>query len=105
VLRELTYSHREFTGDEAQTLGFATWVDPDPLARALTLAGEIAQRSPDAVRAAKALANRAPDLTEDQILLAESEADQRLIRSPNQREAMAAGMERRTAVFADPEPD
>ena len=34
VLRELTYTNREFSGAEAKELGFATYVDSDPLARA-----------------------------------------------------------------------
>lgn len=53
VARELTYTARVVTGDEAQKLGLVTHVADDPLAAALTLAEEIATRSPDAVLAAK----------------------------------------------------
>jgi len=38
VLRELTFTHREFNGTEAAAFGFATHVDSDPLARAMALA-------------------------------------------------------------------
>ncbi|UXI65774.1 crotonase/enoyl-CoA hydratase family protein [Tahibacter amnicola] len=53
VARELTYTARIVRGDEAQPLGLVTHVTPDPLAAAMALAQEIAQRSPDAVLAAK----------------------------------------------------
>ncbi|MET0180621.1 MAG: crotonase/enoyl-CoA hydratase family protein [Novosphingobium sp.] len=103
VLRELTFTAREFSGEEGAALGFATHIDPDPLARATVLARGIASRSPDAVRAAKALANRAHDRTTAEILAAESETQARLIGTPNQREAVAAGLARRPPAFADPE--
>ena len=102
VLRELTYTHREFDGEDAVALGFATHVDGDPLARAMALAREVGGKSPDAVRAAKALSNRAHDLSVDALLLAESEAQAMLLNSPNQREAMRAAMERRPPEFIDP---
>ena len=79
VLRELTYSAREFSGEEAARLGFASHVDADPLARAMALAEEIAGKDPAAIRAAKALFNRAPDMSRDQILIAESEVQDRLL--------------------------
>lgn len=101
VLRELTYTNREFTGEEAQQLGFATYVDADPLARALRIAGTIANRSPDAIRAAKRLFNKAGDMDTDAILLAEAAEQKKLIKSPNQMEAVMAGMEKRAAKFAD----
>ena len=104
VLRELTYTHREFSGEEAVALGFATHVDADPLARALAMAQTIAGMSPHAVRSAKALFNRTPDMAVDAVLQAESIAQHELLHSPNQREAVMAGMERRAPRFADPEP-
>ena len=42
TLRELTYTNREFSGEEALGLGFATMIDDDPLARANALAETIA---------------------------------------------------------------
>ena len=102
VLRELTYTHREFSGAEAVQFGFATHADPDPLARAMALAHEIAGKSPQAVRGAKHLSNTTPDMDGDQILMAESVAQVALMASPNQIEAVQAGLEKRAADFVDP---
>lgn len=89
VLRELTYTAREFSGEEAARLGFATHADADPLARALALADDIAAKNPGAVRAAKALFNRAADMSGDAILLAESEAQEVLLTA--KRSALKGG--------------
>lgn len=102
VLRELTYTHREFSGEDALGLGFATHVDANPLARAMALAQEIAAQSPHAIRAAKALSNRMHDLSVDEVLMAESHAQHELMLSRNQREAVQAGIERRAPDFVDP---
>ena len=102
VLRELSYTHREFTGEDAVAYGFATHVDANPLARAMALAQDIASKSPHAVRAAKAIANRWWDATADQLLMAESHEQQKLMGTRNQREAVLAGLEKRKAEFADP---
>lgn len=102
VLRELTYTNREFTGVEALALGFATIVDADPLGRAMALATDIAARSPHAIRSAKSLFNRAADMLIDDILQAESLEQRRLIGSPNQLEAMQSQQECRPPNFVDP---
>ena len=102
VLRELTYTNREFSGQEALALGFATIVDPDPVARAMALAQDIARRSPTAARAAKSLFNRGADLPLDEILAAESIEQQRLLGARNQIEAMASHTQGRPARFVDP---
>ena len=102
VLRELTWTHREFTGEEAVQFGFATHVDANPLARAMALAQDIAGKSPHAVRAAKLISNKWLDSTNDQLLMAESHEQQKLMGSKNQREAVLAGLEKRKAAFADP---
>jgi enoyl-CoA hydratase/carnithine racemase len=102
VLRMLTYTAAEFSGEEAVAHGFATLADADPVARATALAEAIAARSPTAMRAAKALFNRAADGSLDEILAAESLAQQRLLGSRNQREAVASELEGRAADFQDP---
>ena len=79
VLRELTWTAREFSGEAAQALGFATHVDADPLARATQIAAEIAAKDPSAIRAAKVLFNGAADMPAEAILLAESVAQDRLL--------------------------
>ena len=101
MLRELTYTNREFSGSEALTLGFATFVDENPHVRAMAIAREIADRNPGAMREAKALFNEYADMNEDAILMAESVRQARVIRTPNQIEAVMAGMQKRAAVFAD----
>lgn len=101
VLRELVYSNREFSGAEAQALGLATFVEEDPLARAQAIAAEIANRSPEAIRGAKRLFDVMDDAGTDAILMAESEAQDGVIRKPNQVEAVMAGMQKRAPVFSD----
>jgi len=102
VLRMLTYTNREFSGEEALALGFATLVDADPVARAMALAQDIAQRSPTAVRAAKSLFNRSVDMPVDEILAAESFEQQRLLGTRNQLEAVRSQTEGRAPQFVDP---
>ncbi|WP_374408156.1 crotonase/enoyl-CoA hydratase family protein [Pelagerythrobacter sp.] len=101
VLRELVYTNREFTGEEAKEYGLATHVDADPLARATAIAGEIADRSPHAIRGAKRLAAAMIDRTTDEILVEESIEQHKVMRTANQIEAVMAGMEKRRAKFAD----
>jgi len=102
VLRLATYTNREFSGEDAVAQGFATFADPDPLARALAIAADVASRNPDAIRAAKALFNRAPDMGFDEILIEESVVQQRLIGSRNQMEAVRAQLTGSAPEFSDP---
>ena len=101
VLRELTYTNREFSGADSLELGFATYVDENPHTRAMAIAREIANRNPEAMREAKALFNEYADLDEDAILMAESVRQNRVIRTPNQIEAVMSQMLKRTANFKD----
>lgn len=101
ILRDLIYTNREFSGADAGEYGFATHVDADPLARASAIASEIADRSPHAIRAAKRLANAMADTPTDHLLMEESREQHALLRSPNQVEAVMAGMEKRKAIYRD----
>jgi enoyl-CoA hydratase/carnithine racemase len=101
VIRELSLTGRVFSGAEALAYGFATGLHADPLAAARATAKEIAARSPDAVRALKRLLNLASDADTAAILLAESNEQAKLIGSPNQVEAVRAGIEGRPGRFAD----
>lgn len=101
VLRELTYTAREFSGEEALTLGFVSRLSQDPHGDALALARAIAARSPQAIRAAKRLANRAAEASAAEILAAESAEQAQLLRSPNQIEAVMANMQKRRPAFTD----
>ncbi|MBX2817441.1 MAG: crotonase/enoyl-CoA hydratase family protein [Saprospiraceae bacterium] len=101
VIRELTYTAREFSGVDAVQYGFATHLDPTPLEAAKTLALEIAARSPSAVVKAKKLLNAAPYLDAAEGLLHESIEQQSLLGQHNQMEAIYANMQKRKPAFKD----
>ena len=101
VLRELTYTAREFDAGEAERLGFVTRLADDPHAAAMMLAREIAVKNPHAIRGSKRLFNLAADADAATILLAESEEQLKVIRTPNQIEQVRANMEKRAAAFVD----
>lgn len=102
VVRELTFTGRIFSGEEALRIGFATQLATDPLAEALHMAHEIAAKSPDAIRAGKRLLNASMAHSAAELLLAESVEQQALIGSPNQTEAVMANLARRAPQFTDP---
>jgi enoyl-CoA hydratase/carnithine racemase len=101
VARELTYSARIFSGEEAGRMGLATRVCADPRAEALEFAREVAAKNPHAMRAAKRLLNLAQHADQHEILLEESREQAALIGSPNQVEAVMANMQKREPAFAD----
>jgi enoyl-CoA hydratase/carnithine racemase len=103
VAKELTFTGRVLSGEEALALGVVTHVSEDPLARARALAAEIAELSPDAVRAAKRLFEEAWNGPAEQTLALEAELQAALIGSPNQLAAVQAGMAKQPAEFTDPE--
>ena len=101
VVRELTYTARIFDGAAAKDFGFATHLDAAPREHALQLAGEIAAKSPDAVRAAKLLMNQLADHRAAELLQRESDYQTDLISSPNQVEAIKSTLEKRPAKYAN----
>ncbi len=101
VAKELTYTGRLFNGAEGHELGVVTHVDADPVGAAISLAGEIAARSPDAVRGAKRLFDEAWTGSPEQTLALEASIQRGLIGSPNQLAAVAAGMTKQPPEFAD----
>ena len=101
VLRELVYTNREFSGEEAQALGLATYLDNDPLARATAIAQDIALRNPHAIRGAKRLQAAMVERDTDAILMEESIEQHRIIRTPNQVESVMSAMEKRAPNFED----
>ena len=100
ILRDLTYTGRIFSAQEAMAYGLATRICDDPRAVALEVAREIAGKSPDAIRAAKRLLNNL-SVDPGPALLAESVEQQKLIGSANQTEAVRANLEKRAPKFAD----
>jgi enoyl-CoA hydratase/carnithine racemase len=100
ILRDLTYTGRVFSAQEALSYGLATRICDDPRADALAAAREIAAKNPDAIRAAKRMIE---DLAIDPgpALLAESVEQKKLIGTANQKEAVRANLEKRAPRFAD----
>jgi enoyl-CoA hydratase/carnithine racemase len=100
ILREVTYTGRVFSAQEALSYGLATRICDDPRAAAFDVAREIAGKSPDAIRAAKRLLN---NLCVDPgpALLAESVEQMKLMGGTNQLEAVRANIDKRAPRFAD----
>ena len=101
VLRELAYTGRVVNGSEARELGLVTAVHDDPLQAARDTARLIASRSPDAIRAMKALFNERPDLDTGRSLALEARLQSGIIGQPNQMEAVRANVEGRAPEFGD----
>jgi enoyl-CoA hydratase/carnithine racemase len=104
LARELTYTGRAVSGEEAVRIGLASRTADDPLAEATALAREIAGKSPDAVRRAKALmeSSTAPGRTPAEQFADERAGMSSLIGSPGNVEAVTAYFEQREPRFADP---
>jgi enoyl-CoA hydratase/carnithine racemase len=100
ILRELTFTGRIFSAQEALSYGVATRICENPCAAAFEVAREITGKSPDAVRAAKRLLNNL-SVDPGPALLAESIEQMKLMGSPNQLEAVRANIEKRAPRFAD----
>lgn len=101
ILRELTYTNREFNGVEAHAMGFATHVSDAPKEHAMKLAKTIANKHPQAIRGAKALCNAMHHATDQDLLVAESAEQLKVMRTPNQIEAVMASMQKRKPEFVD----
>lgn len=101
VAKELTFTGRILSGEDAKALGLVTHVVDDPLAAALELAREIAGKSPDAIRAGKRLLEESWRADERTGLMLESKLQTDLIGTPNQIEAVKANFEKRAPQFAD----
>lgn len=103
VAKELTFTGRIVSGTQASELGLVTRTADDPLPAALALAEEIAQKSPDAIRAAKLLYNETWASDDPAAALArESVLQAGLIGSPNQVAAVVAAMSGERPDFVEP---
>lgn len=101
MLRELAYTGRVLSAEEAQGAGLVTAVADDPLAKARETAVAIAGRSPDAIRAMKRLFNEAWEMSTEDSLRLEAALQIGVMGGENQREAVAANLERRPPDFRD----
>lgn len=103
VAKELTWTGRMVSGEEAVRIGLATRVAEDPRAAAFDLARELASRSPVAIRHGKRLLDLSAS---DGRSVAEQFLDERrtmasLIASADNVEAVTAYFEQRDPVFPD----
>ena len=101
VAKELTFTGRTVSGEEAVRIGLATKATASPRDDALALAAEIAAKNPQAVRGAKELLNLAGQVSLEEGFKAEERTIKELIGSPNQVEAVTAYFEKRPPVYAD----
>jgi enoyl-CoA hydratase/carnithine racemase len=102
VAKELVWTGRMVSGEEAVAMGLATQLSDDPRRDALALAASLAASNPQAIRAAKRLLNQSGLVSQEQQFQDESRVMGGLIGSPNQVEAVTAFFEKRPPVFADP---
>ncbi len=102
VVKDLVFSARVISGTEAHELGVVTRVSDSPLEVAMQIAQEIAGRSPDAVRGAKALINRLSNAGAAEHFAEERRIIHSLIGKPNQVEAVMANFEKRPTNFLAP---
>lgn len=102
VAKELIFTGKTISGEEALRLKLVTHVCDKPYEDAMALAKEIASKNPDAIRAAKKLLNEVWHGDSARGLMMESELMTTLIGSPNQMEAVAAQFTKRPPNFKDP---
>lgn len=102
VAKDLVFSARIISGVEAHALGVVTRVSDTPFETAMQIAREIADRSPDAVRGAKALINRLSNAGAAEHFAEERRIIYSLIGKPNQVEAVMSNFEKRPAKFRPP---
>jgi enoyl-CoA hydratase/carnithine racemase len=102
VAKELTWTGRMVSGEEAVAIGLATRLSDDPRGDALALAADLAASNPHAIRGAKRLLNQSGLVSQEQQFQDESRIMGALIGSPNQVEAVTAFFQKRPPVFADP---
>ena len=102
VAKELTFSGRIVSGEEARRARPGDARGRRPARRRLQLAREIAGKSPDAIRAGKRLLDQCFQVSVAEGLQLEEQAQRNLIGSANQIEAVQANMQKRAPEFRDP---
>ncbi|MBB2497202.1 crotonase/enoyl-CoA hydratase family protein [Aquipseudomonas ullengensis] len=104
MMRELAYTGRTIDGGEAQRIGLVnrTYANQDELlAGVLALAGEIAEKSPIAIRGTKHMIRYMRDHRVDDGLEYVANWNAAMLQSADLRVAMAAHMSKQKAEFAD----
>lgn len=101
VIRELTYTARIFSAEQAKEWGFITHINDDPLVQAKAIADEIVNKNPDAIRASKRVIEQSYYQSAAEGLMSESIEQDKIIGSPNQIEAIMSVMQKRPPKFKD----
>lgn len=101
VAKRLTMTAQVISGTEAKALNLVTEVADDPMAAAEALAAELCARSPDAVAGAKALFQRAWSASIRGAFAAERRIQFQIMRGPNWRIALSAGLEKKAPQFRE----
>ena len=101
VAKDLMFTARLVSGEEAKAMGLATRLAADPRAAALDLAADIAGRNPEAIRVMKRLVDLSWATSLADGLRAEQELTEGMIGSANQLEAVRANLEQRAGWFED----
>ena len=99
IVKNLVFTARVFSGHEAHEMGIATQLSQNVHADAMTMAREIAGRSPEAVRGAKKLINLLANSGAAEQFAAERETIGKLIGTANQAEAVMSHFEKRPPNF------
>jgi enoyl-CoA hydratase/carnithine racemase len=99
IAKNLVFTARVFSGHEAHEMGLVTQLSQDVYADAMTMAREIAGRSPEAVRGAKKLINLLANSGATEQFAAERATIGQLIGTANQAEAVMSHFEKRPPNF------
>lgn len=101
VIRELTYTAKIFTAQQAKEWGFITDIVDNPVDHARQVAQEIASKNPHAIRASKRIIESANYQSAAEGLLMESVEQDQIMGKPNQIEAVMAELQKRPPDFKD----
>ena len=101
VAKKLIFTGEVIDGARAVALGLGTELSNRPLEDAMELARTIAQRSPDAIRAAKRLLNQSGLVPLAEGLANEMSASAGIMGGANQIEAVMAKLQKRSPQFVD----
>ncbi len=103
VAKELTFTGRVVESEEALNLGLVTSVNDNPHQAAMAMAKQIARRNPNAITYGKYLFDTTWHGDEYEGLKAEERLQAKVIKSPNQIEAVMSEMEGRDANYTERE--
>lgn len=101
IAKELAFTGRIVDAPEAQQIGLVTRLDDNPREAALAMARDIAQKNPQAVTLGKLLLESTWHGDDARGLEMEEKLQAQLLMTPNQMEAVMAGMQKRPANFTE----